>query len=255
MIITNKRKVSLPKVIKINDKVIQVVHEFKLLGVTIDDKLKFDKYVSDVKKKVYCKLYSIKRLYQLSFDVKLQFFKTFILPHFDYCLSLCIYMNNQTLTRLGKMYYTCIKRLFKLELNLTNVIDTNCLLGYYNLFSYQHRVLYRLLLFIYKLKNDPLAPVEMKKYLSTSRKIETNMVLRPRKNLQLELVNNKFGEKTFFIFAKNLINSLNLLELFSLSFNDFKSTILNDFKNHNTFLNQFVNCFEKFYFTLDFKYL
>jgi hypothetical protein len=255
MFITNRHKIVQPKTIIMNNKEINVVQDFKLLGVTIDNKLNFNKYVSEVKKKIYCKLYSIKRLYQLSFDDRLQFFKTFVLPHFDYCLSLCIYKNKQTFSRFGRMYYKCIKLLFSINLTLSDIIDTNRILSVYNLFSYQHRILYRLLLFIYKIKNDSLAPKQLKFYLETTKKGTSQMVLRPRKAIPLDLVKNRNGEKTFFIFAKKLINCLDLLPYFSLSFKEFKSTILNDFNKNNLFIHNFVNLFNKFYFTFDYSFL
>jgi len=67
------------------------VTSFKLLGVTLDNKLTFTEHCSNLKKIINRKLYSIKRLFFLCTSVKIHFFKTFILPYFDYCLSLIIY--------------------------------------------------------------------------------------------------------------------------------------------------------------------
>jgi hypothetical protein len=87
MFVTNKR-VKLPKEIvegskAINDKCeeikVSVVNSFKLLGVTIDNKLTFVEHCSNLKKIVNKKLYSIKRLFFLCTSVKIHFFKTFIL--------------------------------------------------------------------------------------------------------------------------------------------------------------------------------
>ncbi len=92
MFVTNKHiKNKLPKEIKINDTSVKVVDSFKLLGVTIDNGLNFTKYTSDIRITINRKLFGIKRLFYLSTSVKIQFFKTFILPYFDYCLSLLIY--------------------------------------------------------------------------------------------------------------------------------------------------------------------
>ena len=51
MFITTKRKhsISLPKTIKIDGVDIQVVQSFKLLGVTLDSKFRFNKYANDIK--------------------------------------------------------------------------------------------------------------------------------------------------------------------------------------------------------------
>ena len=43
------------------------------------------------------RLYSIDRLFYLSHRVRLQFYKSFILPYCDYCMSLSIYFPKGTL--------------------------------------------------------------------------------------------------------------------------------------------------------------
>lgn len=87
MFVSNKR-IKYPTSIQIEDKQVKVVDQFKLLGVTIDNKLNFLNYVSTLKNSIIKKLYSIKRLFYLSFKVKLQFFKTFIMPYFDFCSTI-----------------------------------------------------------------------------------------------------------------------------------------------------------------------
>jgi hypothetical protein len=111
MIITNKR-VSMPKLFDFEDISIEVVDNFKLLGVTIDNKLQFNKFVSLQCSQINKKIYSIKKLFYLPFEVKIQFFKTFLLPYFDYCISLLIYYQKTAIQRLCKMYYFCLKKLF-----------------------------------------------------------------------------------------------------------------------------------------------
>jgi hypothetical protein len=85
MFVTNKRLgKKTPTVIPIDNSQVKVVENFKLLGVTIDNKLTFEKYSRDLRLSVNKKLYSIKRLFFLCTAVKIQFLKTFILPYFDY---------------------------------------------------------------------------------------------------------------------------------------------------------------------------
>ena len=80
MFVTTKRTKA-PLTIEIDGKQVKVVDQFKLLGVTIDNKLNFSNYASILKNSVIRKLYSIKSLFYLSFKVKLHFFKTFVAPH------------------------------------------------------------------------------------------------------------------------------------------------------------------------------
>ena len=76
MFITNKRA-KLPSEIEVDGNLIKTVDNFKLLGVTLDNKLNFSTHCSNLKKIINRKMYSIKRLFYLATSVKIQFFKTF----------------------------------------------------------------------------------------------------------------------------------------------------------------------------------
>ena len=104
MIVTRHR-VSLPKSILVNGIEIEVV-DFKLLGVTLDSKLIFSSYVSFICGRVNGKLYSMKRLLYLPLSTKVPCFKTFILPLFDYCLTLSINYEKYLITKLSNCFYT-----------------------------------------------------------------------------------------------------------------------------------------------------
>ena len=54
----------------------EVVDSFKLLGVTLDSKLSFNDFITTSKKSINIKLYSIKKLFHLSKNVEIQFFKS-----------------------------------------------------------------------------------------------------------------------------------------------------------------------------------
>ena len=133
-----------------NDINITIVDKFKLLGVTIDNKLNFCSHIADIKLKINRKIHCIKILFFLSTNVKLQFFKTFILPYFDYCLSLAIYFSKAALQKLCNLYYTCLFKFFKINLNNVEANWANDFLKRYNLFSFQHRLFYRLSIFGFK---------------------------------------------------------------------------------------------------------
>jgi hypothetical protein len=80
----HKNKMVIPYTIEVGTHLIDVTDSFKLLGVTIDSELKFKQHVVNIFKSVNKKLFRIKKLFYLPFNVRLQFFKTFILPLFDY---------------------------------------------------------------------------------------------------------------------------------------------------------------------------
>jgi hypothetical protein len=113
----------LPPEIKILNFNVQVVDSFKLLGITIDNKLNFYKYNSELRSVINKKMFSIKRLFYLNTSVKIQFFKTFLLPYFDYCLSLYIYFPKFAIQIICNIYTICLYKLFKFKLEHNNLLD------------------------------------------------------------------------------------------------------------------------------------
>jgi hypothetical protein len=112
MFVTNKR-IKPPKEIDMNGTTVAVVSTFKLLGVTLDNRLKFDVFTSELRKRILIKMFSIKKLFQLCYSVKLQFFKSFMLPYFDYCSTLSIYFSKTALQRICNCFNLCLLKLFK----------------------------------------------------------------------------------------------------------------------------------------------
>ena len=145
MFITNKR-VSLPSTISLKNLNcdVKVVDSFKLLGVEIDNKLSFQKYVANVKLTVLRKMYSIKRLFYLATSVKIQFFKTFILPYFDYCISLFIYFPKPAIQSLCNCFNLCLFKLFNFNSKNESVNFYNNFHEKYNLFTLQLEMLIEL---------------------------------------------------------------------------------------------------------------
>ena len=130
-----------------------MVSEFKLLGIIIDNNLSFQNYFKSLKKQVLGKLFSIKKIYFLPIDVKVQFFKTFIMPHFDYCSSIFIYANNTILNQICKLFNFCIFKLFNLKLNSLSIEEQSSLLSSFNILPLKLRIFYRFTIFCYKILN------------------------------------------------------------------------------------------------------
>ena len=115
LIVTAKhsKNLNLPSSIRDIDNDVFVTDEFKLLGVLIDNKLTFIHHIVNICKKENNKLFGIKRLAYLHFSVKIQFFKTFILPLFDYCLSVICYFSKKQIQKLTNWYNACLFKLFR----------------------------------------------------------------------------------------------------------------------------------------------
>lgn len=214
MFVTNRR-ISLPSSVDLNGVCVSVVSEFKLLGVTLDNKLNFDKHISIVCRQINSKLFFIKRIFYLSTKVKLQFFKTFILPY--YCMSLRIYFPKAIIKKLSKCFYLCLFKLFNYYFTSMSKSNTSFSLANYGLFAFEHRLLFRLLTFsnrlVYRLTNSLTAPKALTDLLrpniirqGPADSNVTNYGLRNKDDMDVAVCVSKFGDMTFgFIFTK-LIN-------------------------------------------------
>jgi len=164
MVITRKRIV-IPDTIVLNGVSIKVVRQFKLLGVILDDKMLFNKHIASICIKINFRLYSIKKLFYLATSVKVQFFKAFILPYFDYCLSLSIYYSKAVLQKLCNCYNMCLCKLFnstkqdKFNFYENEPSSINKFLMKFNIFSFVHRIFIRLNLFLFKIVNTKRSPL------------------------------------------------------------------------------------------------
>lgn len=242
MFVTNKR-IKPPVEIDINGQKVKVVNEFKLLGVTIDSKLQFTKHVANVKLCIFRKLYSIKRLFNLCTAVKLQFFKTFVMPYFDYCSTLSCYFPKTTIIKLTKCFDFSIFRLFKLKPETNDRNDFNNKLEKYGLNNLQHRIIIRLSSFIHKIVNNDEAPQLLKNELTTNETHNKGYALRNNKHFSQSLqLKNHYGEATFnFVFVK-LINNCFLNDLY-INFSLFNKRIFN---NINILYNKFIDIYPRF---------
>jgi hypothetical protein len=105
MFVTSKR-IKAPKEIEITAGIsVKVVEQFKLLGVTIDNKINFETYALMIKKSVNRKLYSILNVYFIYVNLlNYNFSKSFIMPHFDYCSAIYCYFSKATLQKTYNSY-------------------------------------------------------------------------------------------------------------------------------------------------------
>ena len=237
MFITSKR-VIIPEEIEIDGKMVQVVKTFKLLGIEIDSKLNFRKHISNTCKSINTKLFSYKKLFYLSTQVKIQFFKTFILPYFDYCLSLCIYFPNYIIQRLCNSYYLCLFKLFGFSFIDKSETFINTFLKKFNLFSFEYRIFLRLCYFSHKILNLSLSPPLLKNLFV---KKNTSYNLREKEKFIEPIIRNHYGEATFYFFFTKFINNI-ILEYIDFSFINFKKLIL---KIIDSLYYKYINIFTK----------
>ena len=200
LFIKNKR-ITYPSFINIAGNQVEVVDSFKLLGINIDSRLKFNDFINSTKKSVNIKLYSIKKLFYLSNNVKIQSFKSFILPYFNFCLTLSLYFPKATLQRLCNFYYLCIYKLFKFKPSSDHIANY-ILLAKLSLQSFHHLLILRFGSFFHKILNNINSPVNLKSLIL--KKQSYNYNLRSNNDLfQRTSINNHYGEHTVqFFFSK-----------------------------------------------------
>ena len=88
--------------------------------------------------------------------MKLQFFKTFILPHFDYCSSLVIHFSKTLLNNLENFFNVCIYHLFKKPLSDLTIYSQLKTLEELRIYPFKIRHFYRLNIFCYKIVNKQI---------------------------------------------------------------------------------------------------
>ena len=221
----NTRK---PRNIELEDNLIEVVSEFKLLGCLIDDKLSFKQHVKNIKTTVCRKLFAIKNIFFLSFDIKIHFFKTFLLPHFDYCASLFIYFSNTLVNKLNKLYNLCLFVLLRLELNNIPCEDQQTVLKPLNLLPFKYRLLLRFSLFSHKIMNGEILN-DIKAKLTPSVNV-CNTRAGTRNIFMVPFSRSHCGGKRISIFLPIMVNNV-LRNSSNLVLREFKEFILTNISN------------------------
>ena len=219
MFLTNKRGITFPSNFVIDKNSVEVVQEFRLLGVNIDNKLNFKKHVENVKCLVNRKLFSIKKIFYLSQSVKLQFFKTFILPHFDYCSSLVIHFSKTLLNNLENFFNVCIYHLFKKPLSDLTIYSQLKTLEELRIYPFKIRLFYRLNIFCYKIVNKQILINFYNKLV-----FNDQLSFRKRELVHVPFERTKGGPTRLSIFLPNFINNV-LKNSFNLNINDFCNSL------------------------------
>ena len=166
----------------------------------------------------------------------MHFFKTFILPHFDYCASLFIFFSKTLLEKIRKVFDSCLFNLLKIDLHgLTNEDQIN-LLAPYNLMPFYCRLFYRLALFAYKILNNQMLPA-IKQDLIV---IEDGRLRVASRNIFYEpFCKYKKHDKRISFFLPKFCNKI-LRHSYTKTITEFKSFLLDN-------LNSNLQKFEKFF--------
>ena len=180
----------------------------------------------------------------MPFTVRLQFFKTFILPLFDYCLSLVCYFTKTQIQRLANCYNACLFKLFRFDFTYKELDEINNFLEEYKLFGFQHRIVLRLSLFSHKIINTLSAQLKLKEQIlfNSDRNIQYNLRQTSKPTLYIPKINNHYGELTFKYFFNKFVEKICIKHI-NIPFIDFRRHTINNLKS---FCTNFIEIFEKF---------
>ena len=198
---------------------VEVVCEFKLLGIVIDQNLSFIAHVNDLKKRVNTRLYSIRKIFYLSERVRLQFFKSFILPIFDYCSSLFVYFNKTVLHSLENFFNVCLFRLLNLDIKYLSLSDQFILLSKFNLLPLRVRLFYRVNFLVYNLMNKRTLS-----FLYNSLKFRRIAHMRRPPIVTVPCIKPIFQRLSFRLFLPSFVNKC-MRDSYNLNFKDFGSSL------------------------------
>ena len=100
--------------IKCEEKPIPVSSEIQLLGVTLDNKLKFDSHIASICRKVGRQVNALNRLKNvLPCRTKEALYRTFILPHFDYCSQIWHHCGARNARKLERVNERALRFVYK----------------------------------------------------------------------------------------------------------------------------------------------
>lgn len=135
---------------------IPIVKEARLLGVLIDDKLKFDKHIGSVCRRVSAKTHLLRRFaYLFDMDFKTTLFKIFIQSQLDYCSTVFARPSSQHLAdRLDRSFSRSLRKYLGISLSSTSGVfytmeEQFGLLKPYGLMPLRYRFFVRLCTFVY----------------------------------------------------------------------------------------------------------
>ena len=99
---------------KCENSSIPVTKEFDMLGITIDNKLKFDNHVAKICRKVSQQIVVPKRMKKmLTFETRRDLYLAFILPRFNYCSETWNFCGKSAADKLERLNERAIRFVFK----------------------------------------------------------------------------------------------------------------------------------------------
>ena len=192
----------------INGTVLENVYVHKLLGVYIDNNLKWHHQIDDVCKRVNSKIYLLKNvLYYLSDEMKQMFYNAYILPIMDYCCQIWGKGNTSYINKI----YSQQKRIAKIILRKPKRSSSSGLLKDLGWLTFTDRCKYQTAVLVYKIRNN-MMPSYMAELIDFS--YDKPYTLRSVTNHDLAmhcLPKTNYLKYSFTYFSMNVWNQIPVL--------------------------------------------
>ena len=95
------------------DIAIPITEDLEMLGVTVDDKMKFEKHIGKICRKVSQQIAVLKRIKKiLPFETRKCLYLAFIIPHFNYCSETWHFSNKSAISKLEKVNERALRFVF-----------------------------------------------------------------------------------------------------------------------------------------------
>ena len=143
--------------IKVGNEIVEAEKSVKLLGIKIDNELKFTEHVTDICKKANVKLHALARIsYFMDKDKLRVLMKAFILSQFEYCPLIWMFHSRSLNNKINRLHERALRLVYKdINLSFSQLLDMD------NSFTIHHLNLQKLATEMYKIKNN-IAPCFMK---------------------------------------------------------------------------------------------
>lgn len=189
----------------------------------LDEQLTFKQYVVYIVKKVAKKINFLRRISKnLSIFARLTIYKTIIAPHFEYCSTVLLFLNNNEIQTLQKMQNKAMRVILQCN-RYTPIQNMLEVLGFMTI---RQRILLRTLQFIYKIKNLLLPSYLYDKISYVGDMHDYNT--RQRNDLHIERYYSSVTRKSLFCKGFKEYNSLpNYIKNSNGSINHFTNLCIN----------------------------
>ena len=197
MLISSNKSHILSHPIYLNEQEIEVVSEFKYLGIIIDSNMSFAQHFESVLKKLNSKFYVLKRSeHKLNFESKKLYVSSLVMPHFNYCASVLFLLCDSQIGDFQKVMNRYARLLLKAEY-LTPRVE---MLQKLNWLSVKQTIYLNTILYIHRIAIG-LSPIYLQQHMTKTKECHQYPT---RRNDEYQLKNYTKASSQNSLFYKGL---------------------------------------------------